>query len=159
MKKGFIIILVSILLFSCSDKTQNTIQNIWEDYSFNTTISNSTQIIIKSYDSTLANKRVNVEAYIPSKIYRARTKKQLEEFDKIFLNTEKTDYCCCPKNSYSIHFLNKKEELDYFYVDTIEFKNKVRICEKSYQFSYIINKQNWKDYLNELEKNNQNDRN
>lgn len=44
-------------------------------------------------------------------------------------------------------------------LDTIEFKDKVRICEKSYQFSYIINKEDWKKYIKELEKNSQNDRN
>jgi hypothetical protein len=151
MKKAFIIVLVSLLLFSCSSKTQNTIQDIWEDFTFNKTISNSTQIVIKAYDSTLANKRINVGTFIPTKTYKATTKKQLEGFDKIFENVEKTDYCCCPSSSYSIHFLNKKEELDSFYVDTIEFKDKVRIFEKSYQFSYIIDKQNWKDYLNELQ--------
>ncbi|WP_337964755.1 hypothetical protein [uncultured Flavobacterium sp.] len=151
MRKHFVLFLVLFSIFGCSSKTQDTFQNIWEDFSFNRTVSNSTQIVIKAYDSTLTNKRINVEAYIPTKTYKTSTKKQLEDFDKIFVNTEKTDYCCCPRSSYSIHFLNKKEELDCFYVDTIEFKNKVRICETSYQFSYIIDKQNWKDYLNELE--------
>lgn len=159
MKKSSILILLLFLTFSCNNKTQDTIQNIWEDFSFNRMVSNSTQIVIKAYDSTLANKRINVEAYIPTKTYKTRTKKQLQYFDKIFVNIERTDYCCCPKSAYSIHFLNKKEELDYFYVDTIEFKDKVRICEKSYQFSYIINKEDWKKYIEELEKNSQNDRN
>lgn len=137
-------------MFSCNDKTQYAIENIWENFSFNSMVSNSTQIVIKAYDSTLANKRVNVEAYIPTKTYKTRTKKQLEDFEKIFLNTEKTDYCCCPKSIYSIHFFNQKEELDYFYVDTIEFKDKVRISEKSFQYSYIIDKLKWKNYLIEI---------
>lgn len=150
MRKFFFLILISILMFSCNDKTQYAIENIWENFSFNSMVSNSTQIVIKAYDSTLANKRVNVEAYIPTKTYKTRTKKQLEDFEKIFLNTEKTDYCCCPKSIYSIHFFNQKEELDYFYVDTIEFKDKVRISEKSFQYSYIIDKLKWKDYLIEI---------
>ena len=63
---------------------------------------------------------------------------------------KKTGYCCCPTAIYSIHFLNKKEELDLFYVDTLQFKNKVKIYEKGLQYSYIIEKQKWKDYLNEF---------
>lgn len=152
MKRTFIFIFISIILFSCSDKTQNTFENIWEDFLFNKAISNSTQIIIKSYNSKAANRRIYYsESSIPIKQYATKTKKQVEDFDKIFLNVEKTDYCCCPISSYSIHFLNKKEELDFFCVDTTEFKNKVRIFEANYQYSYIIEKQKWKNYLKEIE--------
>lgn len=66
------------------------------------------------------------------------------------MNAEKTGYCCCPTAIYSIHFLNKKEELDLFYVDTLQFKDKIRIYEKSFQYSYIVKKQKWKDYLNAI---------
>lgn len=150
MKKVVILILTLILIFSCSNKTQNTVENIWENFSFNRTVSNSTQIVVKVYDSTLANKRVNFEFHIPIKEYKTKTKNQLEDFEKIFVNAEKTNYCCCPKSVYSIHFFNQKEELDVFLVDTIEFKDKVRICESSYQFSYIIDKQKWQNYLIKL---------
>jgi hypothetical protein len=75
-------------------------------------LSNSNQIIIKSYDSTLTNKRVNVESYIPNKEFKTITKQQVEKFETIFENAEKTSYCCCPKSSFSIHFYNQKEELD-----------------------------------------------
>lgn len=75
MKKGSILILLLVLTFSCNNKTQDTIQNIWEDFSFNRMVSNSTQIVIKAYDSTLANKRINVETYIPTKTYKTLTKK------------------------------------------------------------------------------------
>jgi hypothetical protein len=153
MRKRLIVIFVSIFLFSCNYETQNSIQSIWENFSFNNTISNSTQIIIKAYDSTVTHKRCSgVESFIPIKVFKTKTKRQIEDFDKIFLNAEKTDYCCCPISSYSLHFLNKKEQLDMFYVDTTEFKNKVRIFESSFQYSYIIEKQKWKNYLDELEK-------
>ncbi|OXB22538.1 hypothetical protein B0A80_15630 [Flavobacterium tructae] len=152
MKNIFLIILFSILIISCEKKTQTVINNIWDNISFNNTLSNSTQIIIKVYDSTLTNKRINVESYTPVKELKTVIKKQVENFETIFIKSEKTGYCCCPKSTYSIHFRNQKEELDFFYVDTLEFKNKIRIFEKSYQYSYIIEKQKWKNFINEIDK-------
>jgi hypothetical protein len=151
MKKIFLLILIAIFTISCSNKNQYTIEDIWEDFTFNRTVSNSTQIIINVYDSTLTTKRFDAESYILKAAYKTKTKKEVEDFDKIFVNVEKTDYCCCPKIVYLIHFLNQKKEIDVFCVDTTEFKNKVRIFEGSYQFSYIIEKQKWKDYLKEIE--------
>lgn len=150
MKKLFLVILFSTLIISCNEKTQNYIDAIWDNFSFNSTVSNSTQIIIKSYDSTVTNKTVEVEFYAPTKEYKTSTKQKVKNFEAIFENVVKTGYCCCPKSSFTIHFLNQKEELDFFYVDTLEFKTKIRICEKSYQYSYIIDKQKWKEYLKEI---------
>lgn len=147
MKKGSILILLLVLTFSCNNKTQDTIQNIWEDFSFNRMVSNRTQIVIKAYDSTLANKRINVEAYIPTKTYKTLTKKQLEYFDKIFVNIERTDYCCCPKSAYSIHFLNKKEELDYFYVDTMNLKIRSESAKRVINFLILSIKKIGKNIL------------
>lgn len=129
-------------------KSPNYIDDIWDNFSFNSTLSNSTQIIIKQYDSTITNKTVNVESYNPIKEYKTDSKQQLKDFEAIFINSEKTGYCCCPKSSYSIHFFKNKKEIDFFYVDTLEFKNKVRICESSYQYSYIIYKEKWNNYIN-----------
>ncbi|MDP5200085.1 hypothetical protein [Flavobacterium sp. DG2-3] len=134
-------------LFSCSKKPEYIIDDLWDNFSFNSTVSKSTQIVIKCYDTEITNKTVEVESFDPSKIMKTSNQKQIDEFDKIFIDAEKTSYCCCPKSSYTIHFFNKQEELDLFYVDTLEFKNKVRICESSYQYSYIIKKENWKNYL------------
>lgn len=151
MKNIFLLILFSILIIGCSGKTQNVIDDIWDNFSFNTTLSNSTQIIIKAYDSTVAYKRSrNIESFTPTKEFKTKNKQQIDDFESIFENAEKTGYCCCPTSSYSIHFLNKKEELGLFYVDTLDFKDKVRIFEGSFQFSYIIEKQKWKDYINEI---------
>ncbi|WP_427872662.1 hypothetical protein [Flavobacterium sp. MMS24-S5] len=150
MKKLFLLILFSTLIISCNEKTQNYIDPIWDNFSFNSTVSNSNQIIIKSYDSTVTYKTVEVEFYPPTTEYKTSTKQKVKNFEAIFENAEKTGYCCCPKSSFTIHFLNQKEELDFFYVDTLEFKNKIRICEKSYQYSYIIDKQKWKEYLKEI---------
>ncbi|WP_431244651.1 hypothetical protein ACQ9BO_10480 [Flavobacterium sp. P21] len=141
------------MIISCSNKSQTIVENIIDNFSFNTTLSNSTQIIIKAYDSTATYKRSgNIETFTPTKEFKTKNRKQIDDFENIFKNAEKTGYCCCPVSSYSIHFFNKKEELGLFYVDTLDFKDKVRIFEGSFQFSYIIEKQKWKDYLIELEK-------
>lgn len=151
MKKYFVLFLVLFFIFSCSNKTQNVVENIFDNFSFNTTISNSSEIVIKVYDSTITHNRSgSLESLIPTKEFKIKKRQQLEDFEQIFAKAEKTGYCCCPITTYSIHFLNQKDTLDLFYVDTLEFKNKVRIFESSYQYSYIIEKERWKDYLNEL---------
>ena len=152
MKKTFFLILILILIVGCNAKIENSLENIINNFSFNTTKSNSTEIVIKLYDTELTKKRVSdVESFKAKKEFKATSKQQLESFYEVFKNVEKTGYCCCPTAIYSIHFLNKKEELDLFYVDTLQFKDKVRIYEKSFQYSYIVEKQKWKDYLLKLE--------
>lgn len=151
MRKTFLVILISILIVGCNSKIENTLEDIIDNFSFNKTKSNSTEIIIKLYDITLTKRRVTDVEFFPSKKeFKNINKKQFESFDKVFINAEKTGYCCCPTAIYSIHFLNKKEELDLFYVDTLQFKDKIWIYEKSFQYSYIVKKQKWKDYLNAI---------
>lgn len=152
MKKSFLLILISIFIFSCSNKTQNVVENMFDNFSFNRTLSNSSEIVIKVYDSTITHNRSgSLESLIQKKEFKIKKRKQLEDFENIFMKAEKTGYCCCPISTYSIHFLNQKDTLDLFYVDTLEFKYKVRIFESSYQYSYIIEKEKWKDYLKEIE--------
>lgn len=151
MKKYFVLFLVLFFIFSCSNKTQNVVENIFDNFSFNTTLSNSSEIVIKVYDSTITHNRSgSLESLIPTKEFKIKKRQQLEDFEHIFAKAEKTGYCCCPITTYSILFFNQKDTLDLFYVDTLEFKDKVRIFESSYQYSYIIEKERWKDYLNEL---------
>lgn len=147
------VILASVFIFSCNYKSQSTIENILDNFSFNTTLSNSTQIIVKAYDSTVTYKRSsNIESFNPIKEFKTNNKQQIKNFGSIFENAEKTGYCCCPTSSYSIHFFNQKELLDLFYVDTLQFKDKVRVYESSFQYSYIIEKQKWMHYLKEIDK-------
>lgn len=151
MNKIVFLILFSVFIISCSKKTQNTIDDLYDNFSFNSTLSNTTQIIIKQYDSTTTNKTIDVEKYLPNKEFKT-TKEQVKDFEIIFENAEKTGYCCCPKSSYTVHFFNGSQELDIFYVDTLELKDKVRIFETSYQYSYIVEKQKWKNFLNKISK-------
>lgn len=152
MAKYFILFLVLAAILSCDIKSQSTIENILDNFSFNTTLSNSTQIVIKAYDSSVTYKRSgSIELFKPVKVFKTKNNQQIDDFETIFENAEKTGYCCCPISSYSVHFLNKEELLGLFYVDTLQFKDKVRIYEGSFQYSYIIEKQKWKDYLNEIQ--------
>jgi len=151
LKRAFFLILTLIFIVSCNSKIENTLEDFIDNYSFNKTKSSSKEIIIKLYDTIITKKRItDVEFFPLKKEFKAINKQQLESFDRLFINAKKTGYCCCPTAIYSIHFLNKKEELDLFYVDTLQFKNKVKIYQKRLQYSYIIEKQKWKDYLNEF---------
>lgn len=125
MRKSTILILISIFIFSCSNKTQNVVENIFDNFSFNTTLSNSSEIVFKVYDSTITHNRSgSLESLIPTKEFKIKNKQQLKDFENIFVNAKKTGYCCCPISTYSIHFLNQKDTLDLFYVDTLELKIK-----------------------------------
>lgn len=109
-------------------------------------------IVIKAYDSSVTYKRSgNIELFTPVKEFKTKKSQQIENFKSILKNARKTGYCCCPISSYSVHFLDKKEELGLFYVDTLDFKDKVRIFEGSFQYSYIIEKHKWNKYLKEIE--------
>ncbi|MES2543500.1 MAG: hypothetical protein V4548_01340 [Bacteroidota bacterium] len=82
------------------------------------------------------------------KIYTAEKTQQIEEYKNLLQNSEQTDYCCCPEENISISLFANNDNFNTFYVDTIEFKDKVRIFQVSYQYSYIIKKKSWENFLN-----------
>lgn len=67
MRKTFLVILISILIVGCNSKIENTLEDIIDNFSFNKTKSNSTEIIIKLYDITLTKRRVTDVEFFPSK--------------------------------------------------------------------------------------------
>ena len=69
-------------------------------------------------------------------------------FRRLYKNAEKTDYCCCPEENYIISFYSAKDKFDSYAVDTIEFKDKIRIYERDFQYSFIIDKTLWNNFLN-----------
>ena len=148
MKKTILLLFIfSIILGSCNEKTQGIVN----DLSFKKLIAKSDQLNIKLYDSTVAKKLSrNVESLTPKKSFKV-TQKQIQGFETIIENSEMTGYCCCPISTYSISFVKNNKELDIFYVDTVEFNNKIRIYEASFQYSYIIEKQKWKSFLDKVE--------
>jgi hypothetical protein len=86
------------------------------------------------------------------KIYKAEKTQQIEEYKKLLRNSKQTGYCCCPEENISISLFADNDNFNTFYVDTIEFKNKVRIFDVSYQYSYIIEKKNWTAFLSKIVK-------
>lgn len=152
MKKIILAIFISILTFSCNTKTENPLEEFFDDFSFKKIIADSDKIIIRLYDSKETEKRSGMlDSFPPKKTFKIIGSDQIESFREIFHEAQQTYYCCCPTANYSISFLENEEVLDVFYVDTIQFKDKVRIYEGSYQYSYIIEMQKWKNFLIEVE--------
>ncbi len=146
--KKILLFLILISVSSCNQKTQEFVKQL----SFDKLLSESDQIVIKLYDSTEVKKQSRgVESWNPKKTYSVE-KKKIVNFKNLLENAEKTGYCCCPISSYSVLFYKNNKELEIFYADTLEYKNRVRIYEGSYQYSYIIEKQKWKSFLSKVEK-------
>ena len=146
--KILFLLIISLTIVSCKNKIQLNINN----FTFEELISKCDKINIKLYDSTVEKQLSRgAELLIPKKVYVV-VEKQIQDFKNIIENSESTDYCCCPISTYSISFLKSNKELEIFYVDTVGIKNKIRIYESGYQYSYIIEKQKWKDFLYRIEK-------
>ncbi|RZJ52503.1 MAG: hypothetical protein EOO44_11610 [Flavobacterium sp.] len=147
MRKTFLIILLLVVAFGCNQKSEN----IYNDFSFNEMKAESIDIIIKLHDTLDSGRRSSdIESFAAKKEFNVSTDHQFDSFDKIFIDAEITGYCCCPTAIYSIQFINDKKEIGFFYVDTIQFKDKIRMYEGSFQYSYIIDKQKWNNFLNEI---------
>ena len=111
----------------------------------------SDEIIIKS------QRKVKLESggytFEPDgrEIYKIKGKKELSEFKNIFKETQRTGYCCCPQANYTIMFYNSGDNFVYYYVDT-ESKTQVRVFHLGFQYSYLIDKDSWKTFLDRIEK-------
>jgi hypothetical protein len=163
IKKILLILFAQIVFVGCNSKNLDKVIEWGNDYRHSYILENSTQIVIENttrfvvdttsmivgneIDSSSTLKNSNFKL----KKYEANTKEQLTAFKNLFVGSEKTDYCCCPDENYSISFYHYQNNFDYYLVDTIEFKNKVRIYDVGYQYSYIIQKDLWKSYLKQLE--------
>ena len=148
MKYLYLLLIIVLIIFcSCNEKTQAII----DDISFKALFTKSDQINIKLYDSIDAQQISKNVKFLTSKKIVIITKNHIQDFENIFENSEKTDYCCCPISNYSISFLKNNKQHFIFYVDTIEFINKIRIYETNYQYSYIIQKKYWNNFLNKIE--------
>jgi len=145
MKKIIPVFLALIIILSCNRKYENL-----NSLPFNELVAESDQIVIKLYDSTVEKQITSTESN-PKKIFNV-SKEKIQNFKSIFKNAKKTGYCCCPISNYSISLLDDNEEFGLFYVDTTEFKGKVRIYDCSYQYSYILEEQKWRKFLSDTER-------
>lgn len=147
--RKIVLIFILILLQSCNGKVEKTFYKIANNYSFNSTISNSDKIIIRLKKLNQTELTRNDSCFENKVIYKAEKSIEIERFKKLFENSNYTDYCCCPEINYCIDFY-KDSKKKSFYADTLEFKNKIRIFESSFQYSFIIEKAKWKTFLNEI---------
>lgn len=85
-------------------------------------------------------------------IYETTEQKVLDDFEKMTNDAQKTSYCWPSSSFYTISFYDKTNYYLSYLVDTVKFKDKVRIYEQSYQFSYIVKKKKWLKFLNKLNK-------
>jgi len=136
-----------ILAISINCKRSDTYIN---EYPLTETLKRSTKITIELHKKLETDSGTTFP--IVGKLCDVTDKNQIIDFENVFKNGKRTDYCCCPDINYSIYFYQNKEN-EYFalyHVDTIQFKNKVRIFETSYQYSYIVDKNIWKNYLRKI---------
>lgn len=146
MKNNIKFFLALIVISSCNHRKHENLNSL----PFNELVAESDQIVIKLYDSTV-EKQITSTELNPKKIFKVSEEK-IEDFKSIFENAKKTGYCCCPISNYSISLFDDNEEFGLFYVDTTEFKGKVRIYESGYQYSYILEEKKWKRFLSEAQK-------
>ncbi|MDI1255430.1 MAG: hypothetical protein PSV16_04955 [Flavobacterium sp.] len=147
-KKILLAVIVLTIIVGCYSKFGEKMSELANDYKHSDILESSTEIVIESeIDPNSTSETSNLE----KKKYLAETEVEITAFKKLFTNSKKTDYCCCPKENYSVSFYYLRNNFDYYLVDTTEFKDNVRIYETSYQYSYIVSKALWKSYLKQLE--------
>ena len=145
--KYFFLFLILVIIVSCK-KSEKYIN----EYSLAESVKRSTKIVIELHKKLETDSGTTFP--VEGKVCEVTNQNQILHFERVFKNGKRTGYCCCPDINYSIYFYQNKEK-EYFalyHVDTIEFKNKVRIYETGYQYSYIVDKKIWNDYLNEINK-------
>ena len=76
----------------------------------------------------------------------------INEFNLLLKKAKETGYCCCPERNYQILFFDKMNNYETYLVDTTSDKEQVRIFEGSYQYSYLVNKKDWKLFLTNQKK-------
>lgn len=152
-----IIFFIFILFLGCQEKS-NKIRNeklfIYDTYS--KTKSNWNRILIfhykKSKNHYIYDLSSKSEPFFPDKIFECAGNKEIKLFDELLKKAKKTGYCCCPNSNYLITLYKNTKEYDNYVVDTIEFKDKIRIFHTGYQFSFLVKKENWNTFLKETNK-------
>ena len=160
----FYILILLLTMFGCQqnsdDKKKSTDKQVQTNASVDKEIRKvepkfqCSRIIISLYDNTTPASQ-SYKSYGPFStelIYETIDQKVLDDFEQMTKQAEKTGYCCCPDRNYTISFYDKTNNYQDYFVDTVEFKDKVRIYQSSFQFSYIVDKIKWSKYLSDLKK-------
>ncbi len=151
-------------MFGCQQSSDDEKKSVNKTIPTNTTIENPivkaepkyqcSRIIISLYDNNTPSSQ-SYKSYGPFStelIYETKDQKVLDDFDIMTKQAKRTGYCCCPKRNYTISFYDKTNNYQDYFVDIVESKDKVRIYQSDYQFSYIIDKTRWLSFLTELKK-------
>lgn len=149
-KKIIYCICISFLFISCNLLEEKVIAPLIElqnDYTHYSILNSTTKIIIASESHQDSTNAEEIEKY------ETVNSSQVNDFKKLFENKTKTSYCCCPAENYSISFYQNDDYLGRYLVDTVEFKNQIRIYDVSYQYSYLIDKRIWQNYLKAISTN------
>ncbi|MBN8695277.1 MAG: hypothetical protein J0L87_02000 [Bacteroidetes bacterium] len=160
----FYILFLSLTILGCqqnsndkqksADKQIQTSETVDKPTEKSETKFHCSRIIISLYDKTIPQSQ-SEQSYAPFStelIYETEDPKVLDNFEQMTKQAKRTGYCCCPERNYTISFYDKTYNFQHYYVDTVEVKDKVRIYESSFQFSYIIDKIKWLSFLTELRK-------
>ena len=112
------------------------------------------RIIISLYDNKipLSKSYKNYGPFSTELIYETKDQKVLDDFYLMTKQAKKTLYFCCPERNYTISFYDKTSNYQDYFVDMVEFKDKVRISQSDLQFSYIVEKKRWLSFLTKLKK-------
>ncbi|PJJ10022.1 hypothetical protein CLU83_3409 [Flavobacterium sp. 1] len=145
-----------MFLQSCNGKLESSTLEIINNYSFNSAISNSDKIIIRQKKANQTEANRDEACFENKSIFETEKTERIESFKKLFENSKYTDYCCCPETNYSIDFYKKSEKIVSFFADTSQNKNKVRVFESNFQYSYLIDKNKWNLFLNQIKVKRQN---
>lgn len=146
--KTFISGFLVFFLISCNQKIDRIIHNVSSEISFASNISNSNKIIINSSIKDRVDSSPNL--FDTNSRFIASNNAEIAAFENLFDNLTVTDYCCCPERNFEIRFYSDSTNINTFYADEVTIKDSVRIYQQSYQFSYIINKKKWDDFLAEI---------
>jgi predicted small secreted protein len=76
----------------------------------------------------------------------------LNQFEVLLTKGRKTGYCCCPERDYQIIFFNGAEETKRFFINKNSSKTQIRIYQRRYQFSYLIDKVIWNEFISNQKK-------
>jgi hypothetical protein len=68
-------------------------------------------------------------------------------FLSMLSDAEKTGYCCCPERNLLLMFFDKDLNSRKVFIDTISSDKVVRLYESGYQYSYLIEKTIWREFI------------
>lgn len=145
------IILISLTINSCdyNDQTNDTTQNkapIVKVDEFEQIRNSSNIFVIKLYD---LGSDPSLTQDLSRGIWQDSITdiKRIAAFDSLFQSVKNGGYCCCAKTHYTLKFYKDTNELDTYYIDTTDVKDKVTVFTSAYQNSYIISLKEFNSFI------------